>query len=282
MVGVDLSETDNRLVEHAIFWANLFPECKKIILFHNIRQEFLNDTLRLSEESIKKLITNIFASIQQRFKNQLKDANLQFDIIVTFEPNSARAIINTCQQNDIHLIIMGKKRAGRGTGIIAQAVLGSDVSKLKLLLVPYGKSPQLKSLVCSAELSASERPMFEWAEKLNQLSPTNKTCLHVYRLPMAYFPYIDENNSSLELTAQKRAMEKFKNFKKQLGLVEKQWELELKQGVNIAETLSSFSKRHQTDLVLIMRSAKTGVGAKLGGNAKKIMRTSLDTPLLIM
>lgn len=282
MVGVDLSDTDDQLVEHAIFWANLFPKSKKIILFHNIRQEFLNDTLRLSEESIKKLITNILASIKERFDPLLTSSGIAYDVIVTFEPNSARAILNISHQKDVQLLIMGKKRTDRGTGIIAQSVLGSDVSKLTILLIPYGKRPQLNALVCSAELSASEKPMFEWAEMLNQLSSANKICLHVYRLPMAYFPYIDENNASLEMSAKKRAQERFKAFKKQINLEPDQWELALKQGVNIAETVAAFCKEHDLDLILIMRSAKATTAAKLGSNAKKLMRTSLETPLLVL
>lgn len=282
MVGVDLSDTDDRLVEHAIFWANLFADCKKIILFHNIRQEFLNDTLRLSETSIKKLITNIFASIKERFKHLLDAANIEYDIIVTFEPNSAKAIINVSQQSEVQLLIMGKKRVGRGTGIIAQSVLSSNVSKLVLLLIPFGKRPQLKSVVCSAELSSREKPLFEWAKLINQLIPITKICLHVYRLPMAYFPYIEENNASLEQGARKSAQDRFKTYKKQHDLEKDDWDLELKQGVNIAETIAAYSKEHQTDLLMIMRTAKATTAAKLGSNAKKIMRTSLDTPLLIL
>lgn len=282
MVCIDLSETDDRLVAYAIFWGALFPECQRIILFHNIRAEFLSETLPLSEKGIQKLMTNILGATRKRFSQQLKESDFELKIEVDFEPNSAKAILNASDKHGIGLLIMGKKRPGRGTGIIAQSVMSIDKKALPVLLVPEGKEPKLHSLVCSAELSDKERRMFDFAARLYQLRNTNNKCLHVYRLPVAYFPFIEQNDRSLEEATKKRAVERFNAFKEEVGLDAEIWNLALVQGVNISDAIGNYCKTNGTDLVLIMRSAKATPIYKVGSNTKKIMRTSLDAPLLIL
>lgn len=283
MVCIDLSDTDDRLVEQALLWANIFPECNRLILFHNIREEFLNETLPLSKENINKLMSNILASTKKRFANLIADKPIDWDIMVTFKPNSAKAIVDTSIKHNSSLLVMGKKRPGRGTGVIAQSVMALDKSCTPVLLVPPTKSVGINKVASCAELSIDEKPMFDFALKLHEQLDTVNQCLHVYKLPLAYFPYMEQNDQALEDATQKRAQERYKSFKKQAKLDGELWELVLRKGVQIADTVAIYAKEQALDLVIITRSGKnTPATYRVGSNAKKLMRTSIGIPMLIL
>jgi nucleotide-binding universal stress UspA family protein len=138
-------------------------------------------------------------------------------------------------------------------------------------------------VACCAELSIDEKPMFDFALKLHEQLDTENQCLHVYKLPLAYFPYMEQNDQALEDATQKRAQERFKSFKKQAKLDGELWELVLRKGVQIADTVAIYAKEQALDLVIITRSGKnTPATYRVGSNAKKLMRTSIGIPMLIL
>ncbi len=278
---LDLSDIDTTLVKYAVFLANK-AAIEKIYLFHNIRYDFL-ESVDFSSSEVSQLKSVVAKKIQKRFEHLFQVTGKTYEVVVEDDNSTTNAIMNFKQQNNIDLLVMGKKNEEDGAGIIPQKIMSIDKQTTPLLLIPEKAKLRFDHQLAAIDLAPSSKKLLNASSELEKILDIETTYLHVYKLPVTYFPYIEEENDVIQKDIRKRAERKFSAFLKSTDITSNSWQLQLKKGVNVTKTIVNYANANEVDLILLGRIGKTNLlGNKLGGVARRFLATSLSQVLLIV
>jgi len=284
IVCLDLSKFDLELVKYCIFFCGKIHDARKVYLFHNIRWELLGGEEGFSEEDINKLKEKIKEQSASRYQHLFDAVGLEFEVVVAASTSTTQTILETKNRLNAELLMMGKKDDASGAGIIPQKVLDMDKKKTPMLLVPRSTELRTGPILTPIDLSPSTAALLELANHLAKKFENKATCLHIYQMPMAYFPYIKKSNEQLRQQAKNWAEDKFESFIASLDAADTEpLKFELKKGGNIASAIVEYADKHDIALITIRRLGKTNLlGNRLGGVARRLLKTKVGVPVYIL
>lgn len=285
LLCLDLSSIDTVVVESAVQLQQKSKSLEKVVLLHNVRYDFIQGYLELDQEGIVTLKKQIEKKLSDKFYPLLSRKGLTCEILIKDENSTEKAILRVSKEHHIDLMLMGKKDETNGSGVIPQKILSIDEEKTPILLVPEGKKPQFHHLLAAVDLSPSSAQVVEGTLNLaNSISAKSVACLHVYKLPLTYFPYIKHSDTQLKERIQQRAKNKFDGFIKSIELEEPGLKaLQLKSGGDVVGAIHDYAIGHDHDLIAIMRISKFNLlGNKLGGVTRRFLTQKSKKALLII
>lgn len=284
MVCLDLSVCDQSLVNYAVSLAEHLQDVQSVTLFHNIRFDFEGVASSFSTDDIKRLIIKIKRRITDRFGPQLSDRKISFDVVVTDENSTTEAILLQARARNSNVILMGKKTNAEGRGIIPQKILATDRQMLPLLLIPSQVKFRAERLVAAVDLSSATEKVVKTVTMLGRASAERVALLHVYKVPVNYFPYIEKPTDKLDENLKQRAVKQMKEFQTKLGIpVQDKWTIAVRKSMSISNAILSFTEEQSADLLIIGRLGKTNLlGNSVGGVARTLVVTSLPAPICIV
>jgi|SRR5690625_62085 len=251
IVGLDLSDMDNILIDYSKFLAEKW-NFEKIIFTHNIKKTDLydlwDDFLKEEKIPIERLIhREIEEKVNKRFKT-----DFPYQIEVTAENYTEAVLRKQVRENDIDLLILGKKQDLRGSGSLAHKLL--NLLNCDLLFVPEEVDFKLEKVLLPTDFTPNSSKAFRKALYFEEKQNWEITALHVFSIPSIYFPYIDRDKAIDK--AKNHVQNRFKNFSKRYDLREFPFILVYKEDLSVVESI--ISKSRKNDIDLIMLSAKGG------------------------
>ena len=285
LLCLDLSSIDAVVVESALWMQQKSKKVEKFVLLHNIRYDFMQGYLDLDQEGIATLKKQIAKKLADKYLPLFEARSLACEIMIEDENSTEKAILRVSREKNIDLMLMGKKDETNGLGVIPQKILAIDEEKTPVLLVPEGKRPQFHHLLAAVDLSPSSAQVLERTLKLaNIIDAKSVTCLHVYKLPLTYFPYIKHPDNQLKERIKQRAKDKFDHFIKSIKLEKPGLKaLQLKPGSDVVGAIHDYAIGHDHDLIAIMRISRFNLlGNKLGGVARGFLTQKSKKALLII
>jgi len=282
IVGLDFTETDDKVVSYTSFFSKIL-KFKKIYFVHvhnhldipeEVRQEIYGTDTPLDEILEDEMKRNVKA----HFENY-KDFNIEYKVL---DGPTFSQILNFSKIKEANLVILGRKETA-GSGMLLTRM--SRRARASILIVPENAQLYLDSISVCMDFSKNSEVALEYAIDISKAADyTNVYCHHVYTVPTGYHA----SGKSLPEFAQimkKQAASKFDEF---IANVDEK-------GVRVAPVYT-FDKKHGsaklvTDAAASMQSELILVGSKgrtyaasifLGSFAEKLIRQKSNIPLLVI
>lgn len=283
MVGLDLTEMDERLIRYAAFLSEQ-PTIEKVVFIHaektlDIPHELMKSFARnndSAEDSVKRMIE---AKVMPYFENL---PHVEVDVKVV-EGTPVRELLSWSKEEISDLIIVGRKLHLRGSGILPQKLLRSG--RVSLLFVTENAMPVLNRIVVGIDFS--EYSMMALDQMLH--SALNRPeveviCLHTYEVPSGYitmgesYEEFDERMQGFARTKFDHVLSDFPELKDRthLKLVRKEHEDDM------GELIVVEARKERADLLVIGAKGKSAAALFiLGSVTEKILRYNDTIPLVV-
>jgi nucleotide-binding universal stress UspA family protein len=283
MVGLDLTQMDEKLIHYAAF-ISAELQVQRIYFIHIEKSLDLPDELM---DGLQKHDLPADESIREQIASVVRPAfsdlpNTEVEIMVE-EGVPLKQLLHWSKVKDVDLMLVGRKLRLRGSGVLAQKLLRTG--HLSVLFVPETFEPQLNKIVVSVDFSeysymALDRVLHSALAKPN----ISVSCLHVYQVPTGYRT-LGMSYEEFDQKMQGFARDKYDKLLAQFPELNDRAELILaRQGDtdDVGEIVALEAKRARADLLVIGAKGMSAAAIfVIGSVTEKILRYDMDIPLLV-
>lgn len=280
LVALDLTEMDDHLIRYARMLSEVLP-LERIFFVHVAQDlELPAELLKEYPGLLEPLDESIRADIQQKVNHYFSASSLDIHCRVE-EGNPIKKILKLSRIKDIDLMLMGRKKSLRGSGIVSSKI--ARRCPCSLLLVPEDVSSGYTKVLVPVDFSAHAALAMQRALELSGTSSAELLMLHVYRVPAGYSRIgksYEEFKQIMESHARKngrRFLAKY-NFPPDTACTY----LATDDGKPV-ELTYAFAQENGVDLIVIGSRGRTAAAAVLlGSMAEKLVYRDSDIPVLIV
>lgn len=281
LVCLDFSELDTTLIKEAAAYAN-FGRAQDIFFLTVVRNNSLPTEL---ENSYPALIDYRDKRLEHKMREEIEQAfhgsqiNFHFDVL---EGDPTYEIIIWARQNDIDLIVLGKKDKHWGRGVTSRKIV--NVVHCSTLFVPAGSKINLKKLAVASDFSEVSVMALQKSIKIGSLLGATVECIHCYEVPTSFhvtgktydeFAEILLSNSQL-------LMKKFLHNEDLKGVDIKPVFLLDRHG-HPSEPIIDYVVQNKFELLVIGSHGRSAVTSMLLGSvAAKIVESDIPVPVLVV
>ncbi len=280
-VSLDLSSMDQLLVRYASFLADRLP-LERIYFIHSVEidpsSEWLPDYLPKGVDSLETLILqDMKERIEQTFDLKFS-GNIEYTLL---QGDPTESILEYSQQEEIDVLLMGKKSRLRGNGVYTGKIV--RLTHSAVWLVPESAPLRLENIVAPVDFSAYSAAALMTARKIGLMAHANVKALHVTHLPTTYFPFVPLPNK-IQKQLSDKAGKQYQRWSKELKLTSAPPLSVLpSEGSCVADRVYEFALDHQSDLMVLGSKGKTNASSfLLGGVAEQLALQDHHIPLLVV
>lgn len=283
MVGLDLTEMDDNLIQYTAFLSEQ-PAVEKVIFIHTektieVPDELIESFTRRNQPADSSVKSMIEAKVLPYFEN-LPHVQVEVKVI---EGTPVRELLSLSKEQKIDLIIVGRKIHLRGSGILPQKLLRSG--RVSVLFISENAEPVLNCMVVSIDFS--DYSMMALNQMLHSaLNRRNVEiiCLHIYEVPSGYitlgksFEEFDERMQGFARIKFDQVLADFPELRDRasLKLVRKENE------DDIGELIVVQAKKEKADILVIGAKGKSAAALFIMGSVtEKILRHNDSIPLIV-
>ena len=281
LVCLDLSPYDKACVKQAVQLSKHLEAVQEVVLLHNIRFDFLRDVPEFAQRDYDQLTERIEEAIAKRFRNRFGEET-SLRIKVTTADNTIGALEAELDEQGKTLLIVGHKRRKDGAGVVPLRLLGRDKYRSPILFAPKEGTLPGSEILVATDLSRQNEELFRFARGLGDSLSVQLVSLHVSKLPMAYFPYIGEDNAEMKRKLLREAEKKVTAF------LQSQTNLTVDRVVtrssnNVSRSIVAFfTEESVAGLLLLNRSSKGNLGSDLLGSiTRSVLAEPVGKPILV-
>lgn len=281
LVALDLTPMDEQLIKYTAFLDKLF-HFEKIYFFH------IAKNLELPEELTSKypdLLAPLDESLEQDIKEKVSREFSLDDkrIAVNIEEGNAEThIIKWAKVKVVDLILMGRKKYFRGSGLVPSKV--ARVAGCSVMFVPEEPSTNLRNILVSIDFSTHSELLVEQCIVLAKNSSCKLTFFHVFTVPSGYSK-IGKTYGEFGEIMRGHAQNDMNDFLKKVDLTGIKYEvkLQLDNGNGPCDELLNHAHQENSDMIAFGSKGRTNAASfLLGSLAEKMVKLDSDVPLLIV
>ena len=282
LVGLDLSEVDKTLIQYTSMLVKVF-EVDTIYFMHIAPSlELPDDVVQKYPDLLAPLDESLEKGIQDRvdkyFENE-QEVNYQ---ILVKEGNAADQILRWSGIKEIDLIVMGRKRTLKGSGILPGKL--AKIAHCSLLMIPEFSVAGISKIIAPVDFSKKAAMALEVAVGIRDVFKAELIIQNTYRVPLGYHT---SGKSYKEFAAimKGHAEANAREFlaKNSLPPSDVQMTFSLDDDNEPADKIYQKAIALKTDLVVIASRGRTGIASiLLGSVADKMCQFDTDIPLLIV
>ena len=282
-VCLDLSDYDRECIKYAAFLVANTESVSKVVLFHNIRFDFINALPDFEKTAVNDLKRKIEQKIINQYRHVFDHPRVVLQVIVDDNNNTNASLENTIGNHKKTLVVMGLKKREDGTGIVPMKHLAHTGLTNPVLLCPRKTLPRVSSVLLAVDLSSRTDEILDagvfFAQKLN----SKITGVNVNALPVSYFPYIDFSSRTIREKLKAKAKKRFHHFLEKNEQFQDDWDFELLTGDNIAASIFNYFEERRCDLLIIGKTGETHAKHnRLGGTTNRILKIDFRKPVLVV
>lgn len=277
LVGLDLSDIDQQLIEYSSFFADIVS-VDKIYFVHNIKRYEISDMLEkeLEDIDLEELITE---EINEKVKKNFT-SEIEWEVLISDDPYTESIISYIVNKYNIDLLIMGNKNNDEGSGVLAFKLLRT--TKCQFLWVPQNANMEMKKVWVGTDFSNSSKKCFVFADFLKTKHDIEIEAVHVYSLPVHFSPYL--NNSKINPKLDEYIDKRFDNFLRKVDNSNdiKQHKI-LGREANVASRLKKEAYKNDVNLLMVSDKGSNPISnLTLGSITEDLFNRELKIPLLII
>ncbi len=284
MICLDLTEMDDILIRYAVYFSQAIPDVARVLFFHNIRFDYPESAGELLS-GIDKPLQEVLSDIVEEQVSEhmhMRKADIPFELFITENDSTARAMAHTSAQQDVDLIILGKKVTYKGSGLVAEMLYNIPEFAASILLVPETAYHQINDILVPTDFSKASKTALAFGRYLQRQFQASLECQHVYNIPAHYFPYIKVED--MQDRMEKEARADWRKFAKSLPEAERDvaCQFTFSRGDSISEAIYSYALQEKKDLVVVNSKGRGGLASFLIGNvALRLIQLDAHLPLLV-
>jgi nucleotide-binding universal stress UspA family protein len=291
LVGLDLTDMDQSLIEYLHLICPQFPPPKTYFLHVSYRQQMpiLTSAGRYTREQPDDAL---MASLHQRYLHEMQTEvnrripaeryEAEFDVV---EGTITRQMLHHAEQRGVELTILGKKRVHLGSGVAAHRFLRSTDSSV--LFVTEDASHRLEHLVVTSDFSSFSEQAVKRTLALARSLPTPPriTLLHIYDVPTDVAHKISRTQGQFSHIMRENVESVVPEYLSKFDLEGLKVETHLVENTyyNTARHVQEYLKLHQPDLLIMGARGHSTLSAwLLGSVVEKMLRYNEQTPMLVV
>lgn len=282
MVGLDLTEMDENIIQHTAFLANIIkPE--KIYFIHVYGGDSGLDDLKaefpeLEGSSDEKLEVKMKEVVESSFTD-VNTYGPDYDVVVG---SPFEEMLKWDSMKDIDLLITGRKKELSGSGILPQQLARKVRSSI--YFVPEGTTPKLNKVMVSLDFSENSVMAFEEGVSLASASGAKLNTLNSYSLPSGFYKTgksEEEFAKIMKENAKKKCNEVIDGVDTKGVDVNQIYRLD--SNGDHSDVINDVAHEENMDLIVIGAKGRTQAAAFfLGSVTEKVIRRDVDIPLLVV
>ncbi len=285
MVCLDLTRMDDFLMNYAFYISNFFDSAYKIYFTHNIKFDYpeeADELLSNLDKPLKEVIEDIIYEKIKEVSDESAD-KIAFDILVQENDSTFTTLASIANEEEVDLIIAGKKISYPGSGYVVEKMLSISDLKADLLMVPETAYHQVQNILTPTDFSEDSKKAIEFGLFLKQKAGAQLDCQYVYHIPTHFFPYIPVDN--LQGKMKESAEKEWNAFKEELDVEGSEGlncSFTYDEGKNVAQSIYDHALQRNKDLIIISSKGKSALASiVMGSVASRLIKLDFHIPLLI-
>ncbi len=278
LVALDLTEMDDFLLDYIQFFIHQF-ETKELYFVHNIKSYDLPDSIDVILAEIGKPLEQlVLEEMNEKIEGVFSESEVKRYTIVKQSASTAHTLTKVANELKVDAIVLGKKKAFKGTGVQVNKIL--RLTEKSVLLVPDWAYQRISKVVVPVDFSKHSKLVLNAAFEISESSKTDLVPLHVYQLPRWFFPYVPEEKANKSLLENAK-----KSYQKIINNTNINVECQFLsgEGKGIAQRIYDYAARNQADLLVIGLKGRNQVtGFQLGSVAAKVSQMEWHIPVLLI
>ncbi|MGA1582867.1 MAG: universal stress protein [Saprospiraceae bacterium] len=277
---------DRSLIRYATHLQTIIPWVQEVIFLHNIKFEYPLEAEEVTERLDRSLDEVVREDLEEKI-SQLYTRALTIkalDIEVTTGKSTPNLLADYCRDNEIDLVVCGKKRNYRGSGSTMERLLRIPRFKASMLMVPETPPGPIHHILVPVDFSSHSKEALRLALHIEKETGGDVECQHIFDIPTHYFPYIPVGK--VRESMQKDAMKDWEKFRKNLGdeiSATPDCTFSFTKNRSTAETVYELALSKGINLIIIGSRGRGGIPATLFGSvALQLFKFDFHIPLLIV
>lgn len=283
LVALDKTEMDYHIIKHVHFWEELLKP--NHISYVHIRKESENwedlDNAHFYKmiQKERELDQKWVELMHERIRSNGTDTS--FDIKIKYG-NSFDRVLEICHEDDIDLVIAGKKQTSESAGTLTEEF--ARRLSASFLLIPESANSSCSTIIVASDFSDYASYAMSYAAQV-AANAKNAISLHaanVYSVPNGYH-YIGKPYEEFAEDMHKFAQQKMDKEISSLKLTNIIPHFHLKTENHIAKHIFEMANECNADLVIVGAKGATETAYNLiGSTAAKLLKFVDKAPLLII
>jgi nucleotide-binding universal stress UspA family protein len=280
LVALDLTEMDDALIRYAQLLSQVLP--LERLFFVHVSQDLELPTELLQEYPglLEPRDESIRADLQQKVDHYFTGTALDVQCLVE-EGNAIEKVLKICKIKNVDLIVMGRKKSLRGSGIVSSKI--ARRCPCSLLLVTQDFRSDYKKVLVPVDFSAHAAQAMQRARELSSASSTELLMLHVFRVPAGY-SRIGKSYEEFKQIMESHALRDGRRFLAKYNFPpDTTCAYVATDDGKAAELTYAFAEENEVDLMVVGSRGRTAAAAVLlGSMAEKIVYRDSKVPVLIV
>lgn len=216
LVALDLTELDPLLIKFASFTARS-AAAEKVYFVNILRNihipaEVLKEFPDLIKNAVEERHRQMTSLVKENFE-PMEGVKLQY-IVKDGQP--AKRILQMAKDSDIDLVLAGKKRTLKGSGVLVQRL--ARRASCSLLIVPEGSQVKMQKLLVPSDFSPNSKLALQTALSIARRNTPDAQLVvqNVFAIPAGYH-YTGKSYEAFAEIMQKHAHRDYKKFIKTIN-----------------------------------------------------------------
>ena len=291
LVALDMSNIDKTLVKFTSFISRS-TDAKKITFINVLKNiNVPEEVVKEFPDIIKNAIEERKENIQKRVAKFLKTGpEVELDYVVTSSTSAMKSIIKETDKRDIDLIVVGRKRTSKGSGVLTNRL--ARRADVNLLIVPEGSENKLdsehtpKKILVPVDFSDFSQLAMEHAIDIatHFTVPVEIVCQHVYDVPVGYH-YTGKSRSEFAKIMKHNSEKDYKTFMKHIDTrgIKVIPVYSYDTNDDLVEDIYEQAVMIKADGIVFGAKGRTATSALfLGSIAEKMIKIDTEFPLLVV
>lgn len=286
-IGLDLSKYDNACIENAYYILNHIPTIETVVLYHNIKFDFIGELDEFTALSSGQLREKILKHIKKSYVPLFKEHSEKVTPTVTDDNSTINAIKNQLPYNSSStLFIFGSKSQEDGTGDVPLKTVSLKMFNSPVMFCPLTTNMPYKTLFAAIDLKTkgSDKKVIAWSNEFRDyFKDLEVTGVYVNETPITYFPYIGKDDDEIANELWHNCETKFKKLTENHQKHVKEWNFKLVKGKGVVQNLKKTIKKERPNVLILGRNSTFLRTTNIyGSTTRKFLMSAPKVPVLVI
>lgn len=281
LVALDLTEMDQTLIRYTSHLAKKV-EAEKIYFFHIAENFNLPDEVKKEYPDMLAPSDEAISAIIQDEINENWESGFECEKSVELkEGNASRELLKWVDNKQVDLIIMGRKKDLKGSGVMPSKI--TNLAHASVLLIPEKASFKMEKIVVPLDFSEHSKLAIEQAKLLAEPKNAQLNLLHVFHVHSGYHK-TGKTYEEVAYIMQNIAKKDFDKFIEEYDLdLSDSCKMILDDDNSPSDKIFEYADESNADLIVMGSKGRTGIASIfLGSVASKLIEYDTNIPLLVV